>query len=154
MHLIQRIISRSSSGLKYIKNHSYAAEKVFCVGRNKTGTTSINRALRDLGYRVAPQEPAEWLTEKWSKRDFRDLSRFCLRYDVFQDVPFSYPFTFQEMDQRFPNAKFILTVRDSDAYSVVRSGQTDDKWKTQLHPDIIEVITEDLQGGVLDFFLP
>jgi hypothetical protein len=113
MHLIKRIISRSSSGLKYIKNHFYAAEKVFCVGRNKTGTTSIDRALRDLGYRVAPQEPAEWLTEKWSKRDFRELSRFCLKYDAFQDVPFSYPFTYQQMDQSFPNAKFVLTVRDS-----------------------------------------
>ncbi len=113
MNLIKRVMGRGSHGLKCIKNYSYAAEKVFCVGRNKTGTTSIDAALRKLGYRVAPQEPAEWLTEKWSRRDFKDLSRFCLRYDVFQDVPFSYPFTFQEMDQRFPNAKFILTVRDS-----------------------------------------
>ena len=43
---------------------------------------------------------------------------------------------------------------DADAYSVVRLGQTDDKWKTQLHPEIIEAITKDLEGGVLDFFLP
>ena len=106
MNLIKRVMKRGSHGLKCIKNYSYAAEKVSCVGRNKTGTTSIKRALSDLGYRVALQEPAELLLPEWSRRDFKKLKRFCLRYDVFQDVPFSYPFTFQEMDQAFPNAKF------------------------------------------------
>jgi hypothetical protein len=99
--------------LKAVKGHSHRAHKVFCIGRNKTGTTSVDAALRDLGYRVAPQESAEMLLQEWSKRDFNKLKRYCLRYDAFQDVPFSYPFTFQEMDQAFPNAKFVLTVRDS-----------------------------------------
>tara|TARA_B110001469_G_scaffold117373_1_gene123298 strand:- start:16282 stop:16428 length:147 start_codon:yes stop_codon:yes gene_type:complete len=39
-------------------------------------------------------------------------------------------------------------------YLIVRSGQTDDKWKTQLQPEIIEAISKDLEGGILDFFLP
>lgn len=96
-----------------LAGYSNNSEKIFCVGRNKTGTTSVDAALRDLGYRVAPQRPAEMLLEDWSRRDFKKLKRFCLRYDAFQDVPFSYPFTYQEMDQAFPNAKFVLTVRDS-----------------------------------------
>jgi hypothetical protein len=45
------------------------------------------------------------------------------------------------------------TATDTDSYSVVRSGQTDDKWKTQLDPEIVEAIAKDLEGGVLDFFL-
>lgn len=42
---------------------------------------------------------------------------------------------------------------DSDAYSVVRSKQTDDKWKVQLEPEIIEAIRADLRGGVLEGLL-
>jgi hypothetical protein len=113
MNLIKCVIGRGSDRVKCIKRYSSFADKVFCIGRNKTGTTSIAAALNELGYRVAPQRPAEMLLEDWSRRDFKKLKRFCRRYDAFQDVPFSYPFTFQEMDQAFPHAKFILTVRDS-----------------------------------------
>tara|TARA_B110001469_G_scaffold117373_1_gene123297 strand:- start:15832 stop:16257 length:426 start_codon:yes stop_codon:yes gene_type:complete len=79
MNLIKRVMVRASRELKRIKGYSNTAGKVFCVGRNKFGTTSINRALRDLRSRVASQEPVEWLTEKWSKRDFRELcyADFC-----------------------------------------------------------------------------
>lgn len=108
-HNIKQGFQRS----KAIECRAYSDEKIFCVGRNKTGTTSINRALNDLGYLVAPQKPAEMLIEQWAKRDFRALTRFCCQYDAFQDVPFSYPYTYQQMDQAFPNAKFILTIRDS-----------------------------------------
>lgn len=65
-------------------------------------------------------------------------------------------FKFIDLDYTSQTDTFLneASDTDSDAYSVVRFRQTDDKWKAQLHPDIIEVITEDLQGCVLDFFLP
>ena len=87
--------------------------KVFCVGRNKTGTTSLKKALGDLGYRIGNQRQAEVLIEDWGKRDFRRLVQYCREADAFQDIPFSLPFTFQAMDMAFPNSKFILTIRDS-----------------------------------------
>ena len=96
-----------------LKSRSWKAHKVFGVGRGKTGTTSLAAALNEMGYRVAPQEPAEMLLEEWSRRDFERLKHFCKDYDAFQDVPFCYPFTYQAMDQAFPNAKFVLTVRES-----------------------------------------
>ncbi len=89
-------------------------KKVFCVGRNKTGTTSLAAALRGLGYRVGDQRKAELLIEDWAKRDFRRLTSYCRQADAFQDSPFSHDFTFQAMDQAFPRSKFILTIRDSD----------------------------------------
>lgn len=49
----------------------------------------------------------------WAQRDFRKLIRFCRKYDAFQDVPFSLDYTFQALDAAFPQAKFILTVRNS-----------------------------------------
>ncbi len=87
--------------------------KIFCVGRNKTGTTSLEAALKMLGYRVGRQRDAELLFEVWGRRDFRSLIAYCHTAEAFQDVPFSHDYTFQAMDPAFPGSKFILTVRDS-----------------------------------------
>ena len=87
--------------------------KVFVVGCNKTGTTSMAYALQALGYRVGDQAEAELRQEDWAVRDFRRLVKYCRGADAFQDIPFSLGFTYQAMDQAFPDARFILTVRAS-----------------------------------------
>ena len=87
--------------------------KIFVVGRNKTGTTSLAAALKELGYRVGYQRDAELLMEDWGRRDFTRIIAYCHTADAYQDVPFSHDFTFQAMDQAFPGSKFILTVRES-----------------------------------------
>ena len=83
--------------------------RVFGVGLSRTGTTSLNAALVHLGYRA---------------RHFPSLSRLpgpirirrreYARYDAFTDLPPA--FLFRELDARFPGAKFVLTVRDEDAW--------------------------------------
>jgi len=102
--------------LKYIKNSlKYRnKQKIFCIGRNKTGTTSMALLFKELGFALAPQRPAEWLTSDWASKDFNNIIRFVRNQGVaFQDVPFSLPGTFKVLDEAFPNSKFILTVRDS-----------------------------------------
>ena len=88
-------------------------EKIFCIGLNKTGTTSIEQTLKELGYRVGNQRKGELLVEEWAQRDFSKIIQLCHSAEAFQDIPFSLPYTFQVLDQHFPNAKFVLTVRDS-----------------------------------------
>lgn len=93
------------------------APKVFCIGRNKTGTTSMSRALTILGYRVAPQGDGQDLIFCWSQRNFMPIIDFCRDYEAFQDAPFSFPYTFQALDAAFPGSRFILTMRrDADAW--------------------------------------
>lgn len=87
--------------------------KIFCIGRNKTGTTSLGAALGAAGFHVACQNPAENLAEDWARRDFRRIVQFCKTADAFQDVPFSMAYTYQVLDYAFPRSRFILTVRDS-----------------------------------------
>ena len=87
--------------------------KIFGIGNNKTGTTSLKTAMKDLGFVVGDQTRAEMLMEDWSKRNFKKLISYCKEAQFFQDIPFSKPYTFIAMDQAFPNSKFILTVRDS-----------------------------------------
>src|SRR3954469_8228837 len=94
--------------------------KVFCIGFTKTGTTSLERGLRDLGYRLGNQHQGESLLPHYVSRNFRPIVEFCLSADAFQDAPFCFPFTYVALDQSFPNAKFILSVRD-DAEQWYRS---------------------------------
>jgi 3-oxoacyl-[acyl-carrier-protein] synthase III len=57
---------------------SVGKQKIFCVGCNKTGTTSLEVALRELGYIMGDQATAELLTiQYWGKRDFRRIIRYC-----------------------------------------------------------------------------
>ena len=88
--------------------------KIFGIGFNKTGTTSLAAALEQLAYRVAPQAPAVCLFEEvFLRQEYRQLFAFCEEYDAFQDIPFSLPKVFRALDRHFPGSRFILTVRAS-----------------------------------------
>ena len=87
--------------------------KIFCIGRNKTGTTSLEIALKSFGFRMGNQAQGEMLLDDWARRDFRRIVTLCKTADAFQDVPFSMPWTFQALDLAFPGSRFILTVRDT-----------------------------------------
>ena len=99
---------------RLFKRRFINTEKVFCVGCNKTGTTSLEAALKDFGYLMGNQSVAEKLAvEGWGQRDFRRIIRYCRTAEAFQDLPFSMPYTYQALDAAFPRSKFILTIRDS-----------------------------------------
>jgi len=87
--------------------------KVFCIGLNKTGTTSIESVFRDFGYKLGNQRAGELLLQDWSRRNFKSIINFAKTADAFQDIPFSLPYTYIFLNQYFKNAKFVLTVRDS-----------------------------------------
>lgn len=86
--------------------------KVFCLGFQKTGTTSLQYALSLIGYRVAgiidanPYDTPEAL--------HAGALRLLSQFDAFADNP--WPLYFREIDTMFPDAKFILTTRDPDEW--------------------------------------
>jgi len=86
--------------------------KIFCIGLNKTGTTSIGYALKELGFKVGNEAKAKSLLDSWAIRDFRPIIKFCKTADAFQDSPFSFPYTYVMLDHAYPGSKFILSVRD------------------------------------------
>jgi len=87
--------------------------KYFCVGRNKTGTTSLKMAFEDLGFVVGDQREAELLTHQfYFAGNFEPIIKYCKTAQVFQDVPFSYPDTFKYLDAAYPGSKFILSIRN------------------------------------------
>jgi hypothetical protein len=103
------------SRVKLINNYiqAYNKQKIFGIGANKTGTTSLKIAMKDLGYIIGSQKKAEKFLYDWGKRDFHRIIKFCYSAQFFQDIPFSLPYTFIILDQKFPGSKFILTVRNN-----------------------------------------
>ena len=89
-------------------------EKIFCIGCGKTGTTSVEKALKDLGYKMGDQAKGELLLEDYINRNFESIISFCKTAEAFQDAPFCFQHTYLALDQYFKNAKFILTVRKND----------------------------------------
>jgi hypothetical protein len=87
--------------------------KIFCIGMNKTGTTSLKKTFSILGYTIGNQRNAERLLPDCINRDYKPIIKYVISAQVFQDIPFSLPNTYIHLSKRFPNAYFILTVRDN-----------------------------------------
>jgi hypothetical protein len=84
--------------------------KVFCIGFHKTGTTSLEMALKKLGYTVTgsfgTKDPD--IANKVHEMAYAMVEKF----DAFEDNP--WPILYRELDQRFPDSKFALTRRPTE----------------------------------------
>ncbi|WP_415893349.1 sulfotransferase [Neptuniibacter sp. PT8_73] len=146
-----------SEGLKNIDAYKQKAvletlsrksfNKLFCIGYNKTGTTSLEHILKLLGYKMPNQMEQEIrLVRQVYAGNFKPLIDFCGNFDAFQDMPFSQGVLYAQLDCLFPNSKFILTVRDSDEWfdSLIRF-QTKGVLKRAGVTDIDQVKEEDFK---------
>jgi hypothetical protein len=113
MRIIKKIQENTAYHIARMKRKNKDTVKIFCIGRNKTGTTSLAAFFKANGYKVGNQEQAEQLMEDWVKRDFTRIIDYCKTAEVFQDIPFSLPDTYRALDAAYPNSKFILTIRSS-----------------------------------------
>jgi len=90
--------------------------KLFCLGLPKTGLPSISAAFEQLGYRVcgSPNRIYGRNIEEIKEGFWRRAERIVPRYDIFVDVPWCS--VYSELAREYPNARFILTERDPDAW--------------------------------------
>jgi hypothetical protein len=96
-----------------LKRRNY--NKIFCIGFNKTGTTTMEEVLRLYGFNLPNQQEQEiQLTKDCFSCEYAGLIKFARNYDAFQDLPFSQGDVFVAADALFPNSKFILTERNSE----------------------------------------
>lgn len=84
-------------------------KKVFGIGLSKTGTTSLNEALILLGYK-SKHYPIEMISLNDGKLsiDINEVNN----YDALCDTPIA--LFYKELDEKFPNSKFILSMREID----------------------------------------
>ena len=81
--------------------------KVFGIGLNKTGTTTLGKCLKVLGYQHKSYDLD--LLKKLCEGRSDDVLRYAEQYDSFEDWP--WPLMYKELDSHFPGSKFILTTR-------------------------------------------
>jgi len=93
-------------------------QKVFGIGFHKTGTTTLASALKDLGYSVTGTFGVadDTIGDTVVPRAIEIASRV----DAVQDNP--WPLVYRELDEAYPESRFVLTVRDTDKWlmSLVR----------------------------------
>lgn len=78
----------------------------------KTGTTTLNRALSLLDYKVS-HNSWRWL-KHILRKDWDAVAQAAEEWDALEDNPI--PLIYRELDRAFPGSKFILSVRDEEAW--------------------------------------
>ncbi len=85
-------------------------EKVFGIGLNKTGTTSLKLAFEALGFTHLERRPR--LFKLWQKADLPGILAATDEYESFEDWP--WPLIVPELRAHFGDrARFVLTTRKS-----------------------------------------
>ena len=79
--------------------------KIFGIGLSRTGTLSLARALRELGYKTShyPKPPL-----------MPELATTIENYDAACDTPIA--LAYKDLDKIFLNSKFILTTRSLESW--------------------------------------
>jgi hypothetical protein len=85
-------------------------QKIFCIGLNKTGTTTLGSILEKQGYKVKGFDGEVLIKYRFRGFD-ASIQALIEEYDAFQDIP--WPLMFEELYTNYPGAKFILTTRSS-----------------------------------------
>lgn len=83
--------------------------KIFGIGLNKTGTTTLGDCLQQLGFRHTSFSLP--LLEQVAIGEFEPLLQTVASHDSFEDWP--YPLVFERLDRHFPGSRFILSRRSS-----------------------------------------
>ncbi len=86
--------------------------KVFGIGFQKTGTTTLKFALYALGYDV--KGGGFELVPELRKGNLAPAFEIVDQFDAFEDHP--WPNLYRELDTYAPGSKFILTVRDEESW--------------------------------------
>ena len=127
--------------------------KYFGIGLSKTATSSLRDAFAILG-----MQAKHYLREE----EFRQMGK----QDFYNDLPI--PMRYKELDNTFPNSKFIYTERNIDewldsckAHWIKKGHVTSQNWPEyrielfgQLHydPDVFRRTYTEHKLGVLEYF--
>lgn len=83
--------------------------KLFGIGLNKTGTSTLGACFGELGFTYVAHCKPHLINYRQGKLE--PIFDFVDRFQAFEDWP--WPLMFRELDQHYPEAKFILTIRKS-----------------------------------------
>lgn len=123
-----------------------AQRKVFCIGINKTGTSTIKHCFRALGITpiASPTEYTKKIREQlkafYNDRNYAPMLEIAERYQAFEDRPWNMWSMYKHLDQRFPNSLFILTTRDPESW-----WRSTERWITVKKPEVLHLYQKHLR---------
>ncbi len=99
-------------------NDSENTRKIFCIGFHRTGTTTFQTALEELGFDVIGMTKPAW--DAYELDDRETLHGIIRSHDAFRDMP--WPLMYRWLYEAYPEATFVLTHRSSDSWLASCSG--------------------------------
>jgi len=92
--------------------------KIFCIGYNKTGSTSLFYSIKELGFKTDDGifGQGERLMRNVCKGDLVSVINWIEsknHVELFKDVPFSVPHVWEALYKKYPDAIYVLSERDS-----------------------------------------
>jgi len=95
-------------------------QKVICLGAHKTWTTSLTQAMRMLKFKNCPEtfwyNSLKIQNEVIKENNYSSIIN-CIKsgkYDFFEDSPFNMGTIYIDIFKNFPDALYILTLRDPE----------------------------------------
>lgn len=110
---LYKLINSFWQGLSPVRHLS---AKIFGIGHPRTGTRTLGQCMRMLGFKHYSWNMR--LAAEVMQHRFDNTFAVAKEYESFEDWPWFV--IYKELDQRFPNSKFILTLR-KDTLTYVNS---------------------------------
>lgn len=125
--------------------------KVFCIGYNKTGTTTIGKSLEMLGYRNTSFNKKVF-SKYYKNNKIEKVLDYTARFDSADDLPWLKVDMIPILDRTFPKSKFIYLTRDEESWKESLS-----EWsfnRTGKYPDIESELKQfrNHKAFVFDYF--
>lgn len=98
-----------------VKEPSYNG-KIFCIGYNKTGTTSLGRSLQILGYNHSSYDHTVYKKYYVKNYDIDKILKYTAKFESFDDLPWNMTDMIPILDKAFPGSKFIYLERDEKSW--------------------------------------
>lgn len=98
--------------------------KIFCIGFNKTGTTSLGKALQILGYDHSSFNRRVW-EDYYLKGRMDKVIDYTRKFSSFDDLPWLREDVIPVIDRSFPGSQYIYLERDEASWkrSLARWGK-------------------------------
>lgn len=112
---IKAPLARIRSGIAPLVRRPRYGPKVFCIGYNKTGTTSVGKALQMLGYDHSSFNRTVW-RRYYRNGNIKKVLDYTARYESFDDLPWLKEDMIPILDETFADSKFVYLERDEASW--------------------------------------
>lgn len=111
VRIFKEILAEQRHHFKLLFRKKKYEAKIFCIGYNKTGTTTLGKSLELLGYRNSSFNKKVW-RKYYKKGKIDKVLSYTAKFDSFDDLPWLKEDMIPLLDKTFPGSKFIYLERD------------------------------------------